>query len=79
MDDADNQNDKYAFAHFVENTVSTDPKPAQAPHIAFQRIAEEWIRCQMVDSRDNPRSIRLDDPLQFPGRTGLNPYREDHA
>ena len=79
MSDADNQNDEYGFAHFVKHTVIADPKPTQAPHIALERIAEEWILCQTVDSRDNPRSIRLDDPLQFLGRAGLNPYREDHA
>ena len=77
--DADDQHDEYIFAHFVNHAVIAHAKPTEAPHIALERITEEWILCQAVDSRDNPRSVRLDDSLQFLGRGGLNPYREDHA
>ena len=76
---ADDQHDEYIFAHFVNHAVIAHAKPTEAPHIALERITEEWILCQAVDSCDNPRSVRLDDPLQFLGRGGLNPYREDHA
>ena len=77
--DADDQHDEYIFAHFVNHAVIAHAKPTEAPHIALERITEEWILCQAVDSCDNPRSVRLDDSLQFLGRGGLNPYREDHA
>ena len=79
MGDADNQHDEDRFAHFVNDTVIPDAEPAEAPQITLQRIAEERILRQAVDGRDNPPSVRLDDPMQLFGRAGLNPYREDHA
>ena len=78
MSDTNNQHDEDSFAHFVDHTVISDAKPTEAPHITLQHIAEEWILRQTVDRRYNPRSIRLDDPFEFLGRAGLNPYREDH-
>ena len=45
MGDADDQHDEYTFAHFVNHAVIAHAKPAQAPHIALERIAEEWILC----------------------------------
>lgn len=79
MRDADNQNDEDRFAHFVNHTMISDANPAEAPQLTFQRITEEWSLCQTIDSRNNPSSVRLDDPIQLFGRAGLNPYREDHA
>ena len=79
MRDANNQHDKDSFPHFVDHTVISDAKAAETTHIAFQCVAEKWILSQTVDGRGNPRSIRLDDPIQLFGRAGLNPYREDHA
>ena len=81
MGDAYNQHNEDRFADFVDHTVISDAKPAEAPHITFQRIAEERILCQTIDGRDDPATdqVRLGDPLQLFGRRGLNPYREDHA
>ena len=73
------QHNERIVAHFVQYAVVTNPKPAQAPHMAFQNIAEEGILRQPVNGRHDPRSIRLDDPRQFLGRAALNPYREAHV
>ena len=77
--DADDQYHEYIIAHFVKHAVIADPEPTQTPQIALQHTAEERILRQTVDCRDNSRSIRLDDSLQFLGCTALNPYREAHA